>query len=158
MFGLRNDYLNKISVRVLNNKKCWQGVFSCDKFKRCTLQNNQAYICNLSASSAISGGSHYVAISIKDDRIYYFDSFGVECYDVNILENMKKSGKKVYHSNMRIQSKDSLFCGYFCLAFLLLSEMYPNPISSLKSCFNKKNLIKNEFICINIIKKALKKF
>ena len=85
MEGLRSDYLDNLTTLALRNKKCWKGVYSCDNFKKCALQNNQAYICNLSTSTAISGGTHYVAVILKNNNIYYFDSYGNKCYDRNVL-------------------------------------------------------------------------
>ena len=157
MFGLRSDYLNSLTAQALKTKKNWQGVYPCDDFKKCVLQDDQLYICNLSSKKAISGGTHYIAICIKNNNIYYFDSYGYQCYDTNILESMKKSGKNIIYSKVSIQHVDSYFCGFFSLAFLLLSEQYLNPIDLINSCFNTKNLIRNEIICINMIKNSLNK-
>ena len=102
--------------------------------------------------------SHYVAISIKKNKIYYFDSFGKNSIkDMNLIDRMKQSGKKIYYSTKQIQSFDSYFCGYYSLVFLLLSELHRNPIRYIDKYFNTKtNLRENEKVAIDIIKKAIR--
>ena len=48
MAGLRDDYLNFLSLKILK-KNTFQGVIACDEFKAIKrLKNGGKYICNLS--------------------------------------------------------------------------------------------------------------
>ena len=44
-----------------------------------------------------------------------FDSFGIECIPQKILIKIKN--KLLNHNIFRIQSSDSIMCGFYCIAF-----------------------------------------
>ena len=61
-------------------------------------------------------GKHWIALFCTEIEIIYFGSFGVEHVP-------KEIEKLVGHKNMktnifRIQSNNSLVCGYFCIGFI----------------------------------------
>ena len=93
MFGLSNDYLNELSRFCLPNFK---KVIPCDYIHRYKLKPGNQFIINLSHSSTL--GSHFVAISIRENHCIYFDSFGLECTNSYITKQMKKCKKKIVHS------------------------------------------------------------
>ena len=64
------------------------------------------------------GGSHWCAFYIKDNKSYYFDSFGGQP-DKFILNQLPKP--IIYH-NYKIQDINSFLCGSYCLYFLYLIE------------------------------------
>ena len=53
---------------------------------------------------------------VKNNKVIYFDSFGVE----HIPKEIKKFiGKKdIKASIFRLQAYDSIICGYFCIEFI----------------------------------------
>ena len=53
---------------------------------------------------------------VSNNEVTYFDSFGVE----HIPKEIKKiiSNKNIKTNIFRIQSYDSIMCGYFCIAFI----------------------------------------
>ena len=57
-----------------------------------------------------------MALYVNGNNIKYFDSFGVR----HIPKEMKKSiGNKNIITNInRIQTYDSIVCGYFCIGFI----------------------------------------
>ena len=59
------------------------------------------------------GGTHWCAFYIKDNKSYYFDSFGGQP-DKFLLNQLPKP--LIYH-NYKIQDIDSQLCGSFCLYF-----------------------------------------
>ena len=70
-----------------------------------------AYVTNLNYSK--NTGTHWVVIFVKKDEVIYFDIFGAEHISEEIL---KAIGNKNIKSNIfRIQSYDSVMCGYFCI-------------------------------------------
>ena len=73
-----------------------------------------AYIINLDDYPDL--GTHWIALFCKKIEIAYFDSFGVE----HIPEEIKEfTGNKNMKANIyRVQTNDSIMCGYFCIGFI----------------------------------------
>ena len=65
-----------------------------------------------------NGGSHWCAFYIKDNKSYYFDSFGGQP-DKFLLKQLPKP--IIYH-NYKIQDINSKLCGSYCLYFFYLIE------------------------------------
>ena len=73
-----------------------------------------AYVVNLDHSE--NTGTHWVVIFVREGEVIYSDSFGVEPIPKEIME---KTGNKNIKTNIfRIQSFDSIMCGYFCISFI----------------------------------------
>ena len=64
------------------------------------------------------GGTHWTCFYIKDNKSFYFDSFGVQP-DRFLLKQLKKP--IIYH-NYKIQDINSKLCGCYCLYFFYLFE------------------------------------
>ena len=64
------------------------------------------------------GGSHRTCVIVKDNKSYYFDSFGVQP-DKFLLNQLPKP--IIYH-NYKIQKIYSFLCGSYCLYFFYLIE------------------------------------
>ena len=64
------------------------------------------------------GGSHWTCFIVKDNKSYYFDSFGGQP-DKFLLKQLPKPIK--YH-NYKIQDISSKLCGSYCLYFFYLIE------------------------------------
>ena len=64
------------------------------------------------------GGSHWTCFYIKDNKSYYFDSFGGHP-DKFLLNQLTKT--IIYH-NYKIQDINSKSCGSYCLYFFYLNE------------------------------------
>ena len=65
-----------------------------------------------------NGGSHWCAFYIKDNKSYYFDSFGGQP-DKFLLKQLPKP--IIYH-NYKIQDINSKLYGSYCLYFFYLIE------------------------------------
>ena len=61
------------------------------------------------------GGSHWCAFYVKDNKSYYFDSFGGHP-DIFLLNQLPKP--IIYH-NYKIQHINSKLCGSYCLYFFI---------------------------------------
>ena len=75
---------------------------------------NGAYVINLDKYA--HGGTHWIALYVKNNEVIYFDSFGVE----HVPKEIKKF---IGHTNtktniFRIQADNSIMCGYFCIGFI----------------------------------------
>ena len=62
------------------------------------------------------GGTHWTCFILKDNKSYYFDSFGVQP-DRFLLNQLNKP--IIYH-NYKIQDMNSRLCGSYCLYFFYL--------------------------------------
>ena len=72
-----------------------------------------AYVINLDEYE--NPGTHWVSLFVKPTYTVYFDSFGVE----HIPKEINKFIRNDIKSNIfRIQSYDSIMCGYFCIEFI----------------------------------------
>ena len=78
------------------------------------------------------GGTHWTAFKVKDNKSYYFDSFGGSP-DKFILNQLHKP--IIYH-NYIIQNINSKLCGSYCLYFFYLIERMNYYDCILKMYFN----------------------
>ena len=98
-------------------QKCYQneprfnGVYSRDNLPK--KLKDGAYVINFDEYAYV--GPHLIAIYVKDIKVIYFDSFGVQ----HVPKEIKKFiGHKNITTNMfRIQANNSIMCGYFCIGF-----------------------------------------
>ena len=61
-------------------------------------------------------GTHSIALFCNRNEIVYFDSFGVEHVPEEIKEFV--GNKNIKANIFRVQTNDSVMCGYFCLGFI----------------------------------------
>ena len=148
MNGLRSDYLENLAQVCLDK---FNNVVACDNLP--ILKSGDRFICNLDTSH--EKGSHYIAISIKNGRSIYFDSYGFPCLNKHIKNTFLSSNiTKIYYSKKPIQTSVSLFCGYFCLAFLICDEQGVT-LEQFVSMFIENDVKANEKIASEIIKRSL---
>ena len=70
-----------------------------------------AYVINFDGYADV--GTHQIALFCNRNEIIYFDSFGVEHVPEEIKELI--GNKNIKANIFRIQAKDSVMCGYFCI-------------------------------------------
>ena len=87
-------------------------VFSRNKFSKKI--KDGAYVISLDEYADV--GTHQIALFCNRNEIVYFDSFGIE----HVPEEIKESiGNKNTKTNIfRVQSNESVMCGYFCIGFI----------------------------------------
>jgi hypothetical protein len=128
-------------------------VIPCNMLKDYKLEPNQSIIVNLSPSWTI--GSHYVAIFARKNHIIYFDSFGLDCFNKDIHEELKKYNQDIIHSNKQIQSFLSFHCGFYCIHFLICMERQQS-FKTYLNMFQDVKLKENDQFVVNMIKKYVK--
>ena len=83
---------------------------------------------------------------VKNNDITYFDSFAVE----HIPKEIKKfiDNKNIIANIFRIQTYDSILCGYFCIGFInfMLADKKLTDYTNLFSPYDFK---KNDDIILN---------
>ena len=77
------------------------------------MKNNESTIVNLADSN--ERGTHWIAMKFINNKLFYFDSYGIEF----IPDISKKEYDKIIKNIYRIQSINSNECGKFCIMFIL---------------------------------------
>ena len=148
MSGLTNGYLNEIGRKILG--KHFLGSFPCDMTPKANNKTNFSLIFNLSKHN--EKGTHFVSIFANNKVLYYFDPLGNTCKNKDILKFIEKNKKtrKLRTRFPKIQSDDSIFCGFYCIGFLLAmtTNITPKQFFILFDCGNLKN---NDDIVIKFI-------
>ena len=153
--GLSNRFLN----RFLKSMKCkkFKGVFAVDRCpKPEKLPKTFSLIVNL--SQAHQPGSHFVALYVDEgDYLWYFDSFALPAPVYNrhlmlFLAKWIRKNRLIHVMKWRIQSYESLFCGWFAASFCLFAEFKTSP-AKFGSFFESKNLLQNEAIVQYLVKR-----
>ena len=90
-------------------------------------------------------GLHYY---IKNKRVVYFDSFGVEHVPKEIIKFIKN--KDIVANIFRLQAYDSIMCGCFCIKFI--DYMFDDKtLIDYTNLFSPHDFNKNDKIIKDII-------
>ena len=60
--------------------------------------------------------THWIELYVKNKKVVYFDSFGVEHAPKEIIKFIKN--KDIIANIFRLQAYDSIMCGYYCIEFI----------------------------------------
>ena len=98
-----------------------------------------AYSINLDDYSDIE--THWIALYVNNKTVTYFDSFGIE----HIYQEIRLfiADKDIIASIYRIQSYDSIVCGYFCIGFINYMFM-GKSLTDYTNLFSPSNFRKND--------------
>ena len=124
--------------KILQHDKNYIGTYSKNNVP--ILKNNQSTIINLQDSD--KNGSHWVSYKRIDNKIFYFDSYGV-AYIPDIIKNQYPNHKFICNI-YRIQSIDSNQCGRFCILFVKSNIKNENDYNDFLLQFEKNNFLKND--------------
>ena len=112
--GLSTSDINNL----LRGVKIFQGAYAADLVPLSSKVESQAFIINTARANA--PGTHWVGLLVSSGKCHFFDSFGRENLNLDILNACKKVGIKRYHfSTKQIQPVYSEKCGFYCIAFVL---------------------------------------
>ena len=94
-------------------------------------------------------GTHWIALFCKRSEIVYFDSFGVELVPEEIKEFIRN--KSINANIFRVQSNDSIMCGYFCIGFIdfMLAR---KKLTDFTGMFSPYDFEKNDSIILSYFK------
>ena len=94
-------------------------------------------------------GTNWVALYVKNNKVIYFDSFGVE----HVSKEIKRFiGHKDIKTNIfRIQADNSIMCGYFCIGFIDFMVAVRSLID-FTSLFSPYDFKKNDKIILAYVK------
>ena len=102
------------------------------------MKNNESTIVNLANKS--DKGTHWVAMKFINNKLFYFDSYGIEF----IPDIIKKQYKKIITNIYRIQSIDSNQCGRYCIMFIKANIQNESDYIKFLLQFNKNDFQKND--------------
>ena len=106
-FKLKNDSMNESQL---------QKIYNYPIYPRDSKIHSDKRFVNIDDGSL--GGTHWTCFIVKDNKSYYFDSFGMSP-DKFLLNELPKP--LIYH-NYKIQGINSMLCGSYCLYFCYLIE------------------------------------
>ena len=89
-------------------------------------------------------GSHWIALSRKDNNILIFDSFGIGYIPKNIYDIYKNFN--IITNMYRIQLINSNLCVLFCVLFCLYNVNSKNKFIEFLNLFNVNDYTKNELV------------
>ena len=98
------------------NESELQRVYNYHIYPRYSKRHSDRGFINI--DNASQGGSHWTCFITKDNKSYYFDSFGGQP-DKFLLNQLHKP---ITYHNYKIQDINSQLCGSYCLYFFYLIE------------------------------------
>jgi len=110
--------------------KHFRAIFSRDTLPS-QINRKECEIVNL--DSHIGPGTHWVVYRNIDRFCEYFDSFGLPM-PKEVKKYMTTSGKQLIFSGDEIQERDSVFCGYWCLYYLLERQRGRSILETIHNC------------------------
>ena len=141
MSGLTNEYVEKIGKKILG--KIFLGTFPCDLHPKVNSKKMFCLVFNLSKHD--TKGSHFIAVFASKKDIIYFDPYGsnpTNTFIKKFVQNNKKKRKLIINKKC-IQSCSSIFCGFFCLGFLI-AQKHQITLNSFLSYFESSKLETND--------------
>lgn len=142
MTGLTNGYVEKLGKKYCSN---FLGVFPSDFYPDTNNKSTFSIIFNESRHD--EEGTHFVAIFANKHYLYYFDSLGLKLENDYILNFVKMQNRSLVENKTQIQSYESIFCGFFCLTFILYMEKF--KYKNFFNHFSTKNLTVNDKIVVD---------
>ena len=120
-YKLKNDTMNEFEL---------QRIFNYPIYPRDSQIYSDKGFVNI--DNGFQGGTHWTCFIVKDNKSYYFDSFG-GAPDKYLLKQLPKP--TIYH-NYKIQDIYSQLCGSYCLYFFYLIERMNYYDTILKMYFD----------------------
>ena len=141
--------LTSFEIRKYQNEPRFNCVYSRDNLPKI---KNGAYVINLDEYSDIE--THWVSLYVQNNNITYFDSFGVKHIPKEIITFINRTSYSASHNKnnksniFRIQTYDSIMCGYFCFGFIDFM-LKGKTLTEYTNFFSPNNFKKNDDIILN---------
>lgn len=129
----------------------YRGTFARDILPK-QINDGEADIINMDLAD--NAGTHWVCIYNGPDYCEYFDSYGLAIPN-EILKYMRTSGKKVIGSTNEIQNINSIFCGYYCLYYLLARIVSGLSPYEIVYKFENNNSTKNDKLLLKLLQMVI---
>ena len=153
-FGVSSTYLAELAQDCLKKQP---EIVPCDIFlNESELAVNKGFIINSQISDL--PGSHFLCVLIKEEEIIYFDSLAFPILNAYITTKLKTANKPIRYCDQAIQGANSVFCGLYCLSFLIVCQRRRKTFKEFMNMFSYESpgcYISNEKVCASIIKSSL---
>ena len=120
-YNLKNNTMNESELQRVYNYPIYP--------RDSNIYSNKGFV-NIDDGS--QGGTHWTCFIIKNNKSYYFDSFGIQP-DKFLLKQLPKP---IIYLNYKIQDINSQLCGSYCLYFFYLIERMNYYDTILKLVFD----------------------
>ena len=120
-YNLKNDTMNESELQRVYNYRIYP--------KNSKIYSERGFV---DIDDGSMGGSHWTCFYIKDNKSFYYDSFGGNP-DKFLLNQLPKM---ITYHNYKIQHINSKLCGSYCLYFLYLIERMNYYDAILKMYFD----------------------
>ena len=128
---------------ILRTSKNFLGCFPLDELPYFPQRLPASLIINTDTS--IGNGTHWLALVLRKDQCFYFDSFGLPIVEEYLLKFLEPHYDIVTYSDVCIQHAESKKCGEFCILFVEHVKS-KTTYDKFLSHFNIKNLKENDVI------------
>ncbi len=95
---------------------------------------------------------HFVTIVGRLKKINYIDPYGLPPLVPEVVDFLRSCGRKISYNLKQIQHLDSVYCGLFSILYAI----YMDNKTKIKLKFYKRNLMRNDKLCVKYIEKLLK--
>ena len=159
---MSNETLERFCFRVCGND--FKGVFSADYIPLFLAAKSRfVIIANLGARRGVRTElpvGHFVTIAALPDVILYIDSYGLPSVEPNINKFLKICRRPVQFNLRQIQTYDSVYCSFYAMMFTCFVDKFVfrdsmPAIRVPKLRFEKRNLKKNDELCVKYLKRIL---
>lgn len=103
----------------------------------------------------VNVGLHFVCIFANKNVVLYVDSLGRPSSLKEVQHFLRLCARPVFFNMKKIQSTSSTHCGLYACLFGLFFCKRENQERVGKMCFEKRNLLKNDQICLKYLKRLL---
>jgi hypothetical protein len=101
-------------------------------------------VVNLSPAGSV--GSHWVGLTLFEEKVFYFDSLGQKCKSTEIQRFLFSQGYKSYdYLKNPIQNIFSQHCGYFVMSYFICLDKGYSIIDYL-SLFQNASLSNDKIV------------
>ena len=128
---------------LLQNVDHFLGCFPLDSLPSFPTSFPKSMIINTQPSS--HPGEHWVSLVLTETECYYFDSFALPTVPLNIDMYLQPHYKEIKYLDYRIQGSTSIYCGAYCVSFVLHVHDYPT-YDQFIGHYHSDNLLENDEI------------
>ena len=107
IYNIKNDTMNESELQRFYNYEIYP--------RDSKIYSNKGFV---NIDDGRMGGSHLTCFIVKDNKSFYYDSFGVQ--PDNFL--LRQLPKPITYHSYKIQDINSKLCGSYCLYFFYLIE------------------------------------
>ena len=142
-----NEILRAVKELYIPN---FLGVFAADQIG--SIKSNHLGTLIVNTEPSHLNGQHWISFCICDKEIYLYDPLSLNFHMSNYIRNFLIKMHKNFHFNtMKVQTTDSVMCGYHALVFCYVMSKGndKNTFRSFLKSFSPYNVSKREQLSLN---------